>query len=220
MGFRLDEKWGKRAFWAWFVGFYLAFMPLYVLGFMGMPRRLERYYVPSWQPLLLVAELGALTILAGIVCLVMQVVVSFRNRAALRDTTGDPWNGRTLEWMTSSPPAPYNFAIIPDVHSVDELAMQKEGKVPAPPMIAGPAARAHYRDIVMPNNTGAGPIIGALAFVLGFAMVWHIWWLAIAAGLGIWGMLVMRSFDDNDLHVIPAGEVELTEIRRLPAATR
>ena len=126
LGFRLDEKWGKRAFWAWIIGFYLAFMPLYVLGFMGMPRRLERYDVAAWQPWLIVAELGALSILLGIVLLIVQLAVSFRNRAALRDTTGDPWNGRTLEWATSSPPAPYNFAIIPYVHGIDALAAMKD----------------------------------------------------------------------------------------------
>jgi cytochrome o ubiquinol oxidase subunit 1 len=218
-GFRLDETWGKRAFWAWFVGFYLAFMPLYVLGFMGMPRRLERYDVASWQPLLLVAEAGALTILAGIVCQIIQLVVSVRNRAALCDTTGDPWDGRTLEWMTASPPAAYNFAVLPRVHGVDELALRKEsGSHMNPPGIYHDLAPC--RDIVVPNNTGAGPLIGALAFVLGFAVVWYIWWLAILAGLGIWGLLVMRSFDDNDLHVIPAAEVERTEAGRLSAAAR
>jgi cytochrome o ubiquinol oxidase subunit 1 len=207
LGFRLDEKWGKRAFWAWIIGFYLAFMPLYVLGFMGMPRRLERYDVAAWQPWLIVAELGALSILLGIVLLIVQLVVSFRNRAALRDTTGDPWNGRTLEWATASPPAPYNFAIIPHVHGIDALATMKEdGTVGAKP--------ASYRDIIMPKDTGAGVMIGGLSFVLGFAMVWEIWWLAIFAGAGIWAVLIARTFNDLDFHIIPAREVEKKERQR------
>jgi cytochrome o ubiquinol oxidase subunit 1 len=211
LGFRLDEKWGKRAFWAWIIGFYLAFMPLYVLGFMGIPRRLERYDVAAWQPWLIVAELGALSILLGIVLLIVQLVVSFRNRAALRDTTGDPWNGRTLEWATSSPPAPYNFAIIPRVHGTDALAaMKQEGAIGTKPAI--------YCDIVMPDNTGAGVVIGGLSFVLGFAMVWEIWWLAIAAGTGIWAVLIARTFNDHDLHIIPAREVEKIERQRNTAA--
>ena len=209
IGFRLDERWGKRAFWAWIIGFYLAFMPLYVLGFAGMPRRLERYDIAAWQPLLIVAEAGALTILLGIVLLIVQLVASIRNRAALRDGTGDPWNGRTLEWLSASPPAPYNFAVLPEVHDVDELALMKEfGRVsPAP-------APGRYRDIVMPNDTGAGAVIGGLSFVLAFAMVWHIWWLAIAAGIAIWAVLIWRAFDDHDLHVIPARDVERLELRR------
>jgi cytochrome o ubiquinol oxidase subunit 1 len=211
LGFRLDEKWGKRAFWAWIIGFYLAFMPLYVLGFMGMPRRLERYDIAAWQPWLIVAELGALSILLGIVLLIVQLVVSFRNRAALRDATGDPWNGRTLEWATASPPAPYNFAIIPHVHGIDALAaMKQEGTIGTKPAI--------YQDIVMPNDTGAGVMIGGLSFVLGFAMVWEIWWLAIAAAAGIWAVLITRTFNDYDCHIIPAREVEKIEEQHNAAA--
>jgi cytochrome o ubiquinol oxidase subunit I len=210
LGFRLDESWGKRAFWAWIVGFYLAFMPLYVLGFMGMPRRLERYDAAAWQPWLMVAELGAVAILLGIILLIVQLVVSVRNRDALRDTTGDPWDGRTLEWATASPPAPYNFAVVPQVHGIDALAMMKESGTER-------TRPARYQDIVMTNETGAGAIIGGLAFVLGFAMVWDIWWLAIAAGAGIWSVLILRAFNDRDFHVIPACEVERMEGRH-PAA--
>jgi len=209
LGYRLDEKWGKRAFWAWIVGFYLAFMPLYAVGFMGMPRRMERYDVAAWQPFLLIAEIGALSILLGIVFLAVQLVVSYRNRAALQDTTGDPWNGRTLEWATASPPAPYNFAVIPQVHGLDAWTMMKDGGTAAIRPVS-------YHDIVMPNDTGAGAILGGLSLVLGFAMVWEIWWLAIAAGIGIWSVLIMRTFDDHDFHVISANEVEMMEGRRRP----
>ena len=112
-GFTLNERWGVRSFWCWLIGFYLAFMPLYVLGFMGMPRRMEHYNIAAWQPYLIVAAFGALLILLGIVCLVVQLVVSVRQRQDTLDLSGDPWNGRTLEWLTSSPPAPYNFAVLP-----------------------------------------------------------------------------------------------------------
>jgi cytochrome o ubiquinol oxidase subunit 1 len=107
-GFQLDERWGKAAFWCWFVGFYLAFMPLYLLGLMGMTRRMQHYDNPAWQPWLLVAMVGVVVILGGIVCQVAQLVVSIRARDKLR-ATADPWNGRTLEWATASPPPAWNF---------------------------------------------------------------------------------------------------------------
>jgi len=206
-GFRLDERWGKRAFWAWIVGFYLAFVPLYALGLMGMPRRMQHYDTAAWQPWLIVAEIGALAILLGIVFLGVQLVVSIRNRESLRDETGDPWDGRTLEWATSSPPAHYNFAQLPLVHGRDELSWRKEHPEGIPAM-------NEYADIVMPKNTGAGIMIGAIAFVLGFAMVWHIWWLAVASLLATFAVVVARSFDDADHRIIPAEEVRIVEERR------
>jgi cytochrome o ubiquinol oxidase subunit 1 len=206
-GFRLDERWGKRAFWAWIVGFYLAFMPLYALGLMGMPRRLERYATAAWQPWLMVAELGALVVLLGIVFLGVQLYVSIRDRDSLRDVTGDPWDGRTLEWATASPPAHYNFARVPEVHGRDELARRKEHGARRP-------QTEKWEGIVMPRDTGAGAIIGVLSFLFGFAMVWHIWWLALAGLVGMVAVVVARSFDDNDLRVIPAEEVEATERQR------
>jgi cytochrome o ubiquinol oxidase subunit 1 len=206
-GFRLDDRWGRRAFWSWIVGFYLAFMPLYLLGAMGMPRRLERYYNPEWQPYLIVAAAGALLILFGILCLGMQLYVSVRNRAALRDETGDPWDGRTLEWATTSPPAPYNFAVTPKVDDPDALWVAKQ---------AGTAGKApeRYEDIVMPNSTGAGVVLGVLSFVFAFAMVWYIWWLAIVSGLAMGAVVAFRTFNDRTEHVIPAAEVEAIESRR------
>src|SRR5262249_43089659 len=162
------EKWGRRAFWAWIVGFYLAFMPLYILGFMGMPGRLEHFYAASWEPYLVVAEFGALLILCGITFLAIQLAVSIRNRAALAVSTGDPWKGRTLEWATASPPSAYNFAVVPKVHGIDAWWAMKQ---------AGTAARSPARchDIVMPGNSGAGVALGAVSFVFAFAMVWQVW---------------------------------------------
>ncbi len=205
-GFRLDETWGKRAFWAWIVGFYLAFMPLYALGFMGMPRRMEHYDMAAWQPWLVAAALGALLILLGIGCLIMQLFVSIRNRAALADTTGDPWDGRTLEWATASPPAPYNFARIPVVHDRDELIWRKAHPDQA-------AKDDIATGIEMPDNTGAGITIGVVAGVFGFAMVWHIWWLAVLSLAAILAVLVARAFSDDDEHSLSAGDVAALENR-------
>jgi cytochrome o ubiquinol oxidase subunit I len=207
VGFRLDEKWGKRAFWCWMTGFYLAFAPLYILGFMGMPRRMEHYWNLAWQPYLVVAAGGAAVIFVGILCQGIQLVVSIRNRHANRDSTGDPWNGRTLEWLTASPPAAYNFAAIPVVYDIDALADMKEKSVPS--RYPGP-----YHDILMPRNAAHGPVMGALAFLFGFAVVWYIWWLACASFLGFVLAIVIRSTDDETDYVIPAAEVKRIEDER------
>jgi cytochrome o ubiquinol oxidase subunit 1 len=205
-GFALNEKWGRRAFWCWLVGFYLAFLPLYVLGFMGMPRRMEHYANPAWQPWLILAAAGAAVILVGIAFLIVQLVVSIRERDVHRDLTGDPWDGRTLEWSTGSPPPVYNFAEIPVVKGLDAFwEMKRAGAVQRPD---------RYRDIHLPRNTSAGFALGLLAFALGFALIWHIWWLAIAAALGMLTTVTARSFDDDTDYVLPAAEVERTENAR------
>ncbi|MDE1943092.1 MAG: cytochrome o ubiquinol oxidase subunit I [Betaproteobacteria bacterium] len=206
-GFRLDEKWGKRAFWLWLVGFYLAFMPLYALGFMGMPRRLVHYNNPAWQPYLLVAAAGTLVILAAIVCQAVQLVVSIRNREALRDVTGDPWNGRTLEWAVASPPPFYNFAHIPHVQSLDAFTDMKDRGVAY-------EVPASYQDIHMPRNTAVGVVLGGIAFAFGFSMIWHIWWLALGAAVGALGALVLRSADDSVDYILPAQDVARMERER------
>ena len=203
-GFRLNERWGRRAFWAWMIGFLMAFMPLYVLGLDGMPRRMEHYGNPAWQPWLIVAALGAVLILWGIVCLGIQLWVSIRDRELLADPSGDPWDGRTLEWATASPPPVYNFALIPEVHDIDALTDMKERGI-------ADQVPTRYEDILMPNNTGAGFTIGALSFFLGFALIWHIWWMAIVAALGSVVTVVVRSLVDEDEYLIPAEEVARIE---------
>jgi cytochrome o ubiquinol oxidase subunit 1 len=211
-GFRLEEKWGRRAFWAWIVGFYLAFMPLYMLGAMGMPRRLERYHDAAWQPYLIVAELGAISIMFGIAFLIVQLAVSIRRRAALSDATGDPWNGRTLEWATTSPPPPYNFAILPEVHGIDALwGMKKAGTVGLKP--------TRFQDIIMPDNTSVGIVLGTMSFVFAFAMVWQIWWLAVVGVLGILAAVLSQTFNDHAEHRISARSISNIENRRDPQRT-
>ncbi len=207
VGFRLKESWGIRAFWCWLIGFYLAFFPLYVLGFMGMPRRMAHYMTPAWHPYLVVAAVGLAVIMLGILFQAIQILVSIKERRSLADRTGDPWDGRTLEWMTSSPPAAYNFPSIPIVNDIDAFTDMKE---------QGVARRMpdEYSDIELPKDVPHGPIIGGLAFVFGFAMVWHIWWLAILTGLGLLFTVIARSMDDDIHYVIPAAEVRRIENER------
>jgi cytochrome o ubiquinol oxidase subunit 1 len=181
-GFTLDERWGRTAFWCWFVGFYLAFMPLYLLGLMGMTRRMQHYDDLSWQPWLLLAMVGTVVILAGIVCQVVQLVVSIRNRKKLR-VTADPWNGRTLEWATASPPPAWNFAVQPRVSGRDALWSSKQRALATKDE---PPTRV-YEPIEMPTNSATGFVTAFFAVVIGFAMIWHIWWMA---GLGVFGAFV------------------------------
>src|ERR1700739_559516 len=174
-GFRLHEGLGKAAFWFWIIGFYVAFMPLYVLGLMGMTRRMQHYDVPAWHPWLLIAAFGAAVILAGIGCQIAQLVVSIRHREELRDTTGDPWNGRSLEWATSSPPPAFNFAVLPQIEGGDAYWTIKQ-RVPS---VLDEEPR--YEDIEVPRNSPTGFICAFFATFMGFALIWHIWWMVAVA---------------------------------------
>ncbi|MHA3027369.1 cytochrome o ubiquinol oxidase subunit I [Chromohalobacter israelensis] len=204
-GFTLDEKWGKRSFWCWIIGFYLAFMPLYILSFYGAVRRMQSYANADWQPLMIVAWFGAVLILCGIACTVIQFIVSIRDREKNADITGDPWDARTLEWSTSSPAPFYNFAHLPNVGSIDAFWEAKKEK--------GMAADkpTQYEDIHMPKNTVAGPIIGLISIVFGFALVWHIWWLAGVSAIGMFVAFMFRVFNDDIDYYVPAAEVERIE---------
>jgi len=206
-GFKLNEWWGAASFWCWIIGFYLAFMPLYVLGLLGMPRRMEHYEIAAWQPHRIVAAIGAFIIFLGIVCLGVQLAVSIRDRNKALDLTGDPWNGRSLEWATSSPAAPYNFAVVPQVQSIDAWwDMKARGVAYQRP--------AEYEDIAIPKNTFIGAVIGGAGFVFGFAMVWYIWWLAILCLAVIFVAIVIRASDDDTDYVMPASEVKKIEDAR------
>ncbi|OKO88200.1 cytochrome o ubiquinol oxidase subunit I [Bradyrhizobium sp. NAS80.1] len=205
-GFRLDERWGKAAFWCWFLGFHLAFMPLYMTGLMGMPRRLQHYDVLSWQPWLLVAEVGALVILTGIICQIVQIVVSIRHREQLRDTTGDPWNGRTLEWSTASPPPAWNFAVLPRVDELDAFWAHKQRVLAKQEL---PVRQHAYQPIEVPKNSPVGFVTAFFAVVSGFALIWHIWWMAGFGVLGAAVTLLAFMFRTKDEVEIPADEVGL-----------
>jgi cytochrome o ubiquinol oxidase subunit 1 len=207
-GFTLNERLGKYAFWCWLVGFYVAFMPLYVLGFMGMTRRLNHYDNPDWHPWLIVAAIGTAIILCGVLCQLLQYYVSIRDRKLNQDVTGDPWGGRTLEWSTSSPPPFYNFAEQPVVDDIDAYWGAKE---------KGLAERkaADYKDIHMPRNTGVGFIMGMFSLALGFALIWHIWWLAAVGFVGMIVTFIVRSFDDDIDYYVPAAEVARIENEHL-----
>jgi len=205
-GFRLDPFWGKMSFWFWVVGFYFAFMPLYALGLMGVTRRLRVFDDPSLQAWFVVAAFGAFLILLGILSFLVQIAVSIRNREKLRDATGDPWNARTLEWATSSPPPAYNFAFTPIVHDADAWWDMKQHGYQRP--LGG------FQPIHMPNNTGTGVFIAGLSVVLGFALVWYIWWLAALAFVGILAVAIGHTFNYRISHDIPAADVARTEAER------
>jgi len=192
-GFRLHEGLGKAAFWFWTVGFYLAFMPLYVLGFLGMTRRMQQYAVPAWQPWLIAAAAGAGLIAIGTGFLVAQLYYSIRHRDTLRDLTGDPWDGRTLEWSTSSPPPSYNFAVLPEVTALDAFWVSKQD------LIGGSAARPvpAYAAIEIPRNSATGIICAFFASLMGFALIWHIWWLATLGVVGAVVTFVVFAWRDH-----------------------
>src|SRR5690606_2226227 len=202
-GYMLDEKWGKRAFWFWITGFFVAFMPLYILGFMGMTRRLSQHIEPQYFPMLAIAAFGAVLILCGIMCQIMQLYVTFRDREALRDVTGDPWDGRILEWATSSPPPFYNFAHLPEGNELDAHWYQKErGET---------HQSSDYQPFHMPKNTGAGVIISAYALVFGFGLIWYIWWLVAIGVVGMIGTWIKHSFNEDVDYYVTVEEVSAIE---------
>ncbi|CAM3053023.1 cytochrome o ubiquinol oxidase subunit I [Pseudomonas floridensis] len=203
-GFTLNEKWGKAAFWFWIVGFFVAFMPLYALGFLGMTRRLNATDMPEWNIYLDVALFGAVLIACGIASQLIQLFVSIRDRAKNPDVTGDPWNGHTLEWSTSSPPPFYNFAELPKADDIDAFTDAKR---------AGTAYKvpAHYSAIHMPNNTPTGLYMGMLLTVFGFAFIWHIWWLVGASLVATIAVFVAHAARDDQGYMVPAEEVARIE---------
>ncbi|MFZ0557704.1 MAG: cytochrome o ubiquinol oxidase subunit I [Methylovirgula sp.] len=202
-GFKLHERLGQAAFWFWLIGFYVAFMPLYVLGLLGMTRRMQHYDVAEWHPWLLVAAAGAGLIAIGIILMIVQLVVSIRHREELRDTTGDPWDGRSLEWSTASPPPAFNFAIMPNVEG-QEAYWQIKQRAREESL---PAEEPEYEAIEMPRNSPTGFVCAFFATIMGFALIWHIWWLVIAGVVGAYATFVVFAWRDVDETRIPAEEV-------------
>ena len=206
-GFKLDPFWGKVAFWGWVIGYWVAWTPIYVVGLMGVPRRVHHLDDTTLQPYFIVAAIGALIILVGILGFVMSIVMGIVRRNRLRDATGDPWGGRTLEWSTSSPPPAYNFAFTPVVHTLDAWHdMQARGYQ---------RPTTGFRPIHMPRNTGAGVILAGLALTLGFGMVWYMWWLAAVSFAGILIVAIGHTFNLARDFFIPADVVAATEGKRM-----
>ncbi len=204
-GFRLNERIGRKAFWCWIIGFCMSFIPMYVLGLMGATRRLDHYDSSTgWQPLFILMLIGGIIIMVGIALQLAQILASVIQKRRLIDTTGDPWNGRTLEWSTPSPPPSYNFTTIPSVSARDDFWESKQHGLPEPA----------YEDIHMPKNTATGIYIAGFAFLGGFAFVWNIVWLAVVSIIGILVVLVIRVFDEHTEYTLSAAEVrELEEAR-------
>ncbi|SKC31003.1 Cytochrome bo(3) ubiquinol oxidase subunit 1 [Photobacterium piscicola] len=210
-GFTLDERLGKISCALWTVGFFVAFMPVYVLGFNGMTRRLNVADNPEWAPYLWVAAFGVCIVAAGIAVQFYQIFVSIRDRKQNLDLTGDPWNGRTLEWATSSPPPFYNFALLPKIHDRDEHHYAKEhGLAYQKP--------ERYKRIHMPKNTWAGVVISMFSLMFGFAFIWHIWWMVIAGTIGMIASWIVYSFQRSKDYYVEVSEVEAIERKHLAKA--
>ncbi|HEY4831238.1 MAG TPA: cbb3-type cytochrome c oxidase subunit I [Waddliaceae bacterium] len=203
VGFTLNERLGKRAFWLWLIGFFVSFTPLYLLGFMGATRRLDHYASSTgWQPLYITATVGFVIIVCGIITQIVQIIVSIKEKDQHLDITGDPWNGRTLEWSTSSPPPFYNFAMIPTITSREPFwDMKKQDHQP----------QKQYEDIELPKCTGMGIYISGFAFVVGFALVWHILWLAALGLAGLIACIIILSFNEDTEYMLSAAQVAQIE---------
>jgi cytochrome o ubiquinol oxidase subunit 1 len=202
-GLKLNERIGRYAFWCWIVGFCMSFIPMFILGFMGAPRRMDRYDASTgWQPLFVLMLIGGIIIAIGVVLQLAQILATFIQRRRLHGANNDPWDGRTLEWSTASPAPFYNFAVIPKVTTRDAyLEMKRVG-----------TTKTVYEDIHMPVNTAAGIYISGFAFLLGFAFVWEIVWLAVASAIGIIVVFVMRTFNDRTEYTLLAQEVRELEV--------
>lgn len=205
-GFRLNERIGRYAFWCWITGFCMSFIPMYILGLMGATRRLDHYDSSTgWHPFYILMLIGGLIIATGTALQIIQIIASFIQKRRLLDTTGDPWDGRTLEWATASPPPFYNFTHIPEVTTRDAFwEMKQQGQQP----------KLKYEDIHMPKNTAAGIYISIFAFLAGFGFVWEITWLAVVSIIGAIVVLIIRTFDEHTEYTLPAAEVERLENER------
>ncbi len=204
-GFRLNERIGRYAAWSWIIGFFVAFTPLYILGLMGATRRLNTYDASTgWQPFYVVAFIGGMIIVLGVALQLAQIIASIMQRKQLADTTGDPWNARTLEWSTTSPPPAYNFAAIPEVTERDIFWKMKKDGLP----------KLRLEDIHMPKSTAAGIYISIFAFLAGFGFVWEIIWLVTVSIVGIIIVFIAKGFNEHSEYTIPAAEVARIEAER------
>jgi cytochrome o ubiquinol oxidase subunit 1 len=205
-GYKLDPFWNKVSFWCWLIGFWTVFAPLYILGLMGETRRTQHFDDSAVQPFLMVAAIGVFIIMAGIAAFVFQLLISYLRRDQLRDLSGDPWGGRTLEWATSSPPPPYNFAFTPVIHDLDAWWDMKKRGYNRP--LGG------FRPIHMPKNTGAGMVLAGLSTVLAFALIWYIWWLATVSFVALIAAAITHTFNYDREYYLPLEEVVQVESQR------
>lgn len=198
-GFKLHEGLGKSAALAWILGFVVAFTPLYALGLMGVTRRLDSYDPnPGWQALFIVAGVGLVIMLIGVGLQALQLAYSVWKRKELV-AGNDPWNGRTLEWSVPSPAPSYNFIAIPQVTTRDPFWQSKQtGKKP----------KQVYEDIVEPSPSGMGIAIAMIAGISSFAVIWHIWWLALVGVVVLVIAIILRANADNTEHVLTAQQVK------------
>ena len=214
-GFKLNETLGKAVFWCWCIGFYLAFVPLYALGLMGATRRMQHYTDPQWLPLMQVALVGALLIFCGIILTAVQLAVSIRARHRNRDLTGDPWNGRTLEWSTSSPPPVWNFALLPQVARTDAFWAAKQN----PQEMTRLMGQRNYESLHIPRNNPTGFFVAFFSFILGFALIWRIWWLAVVGLIGLLAVGLMQAWRTDGEVQVSADEVAAAD-RTYPLEAR
>jgi cytochrome o ubiquinol oxidase subunit 1 len=203
-GFYLHEGLGKAAFWCWLIGFLVAFLPLYALGLMGAARRLDGYDASlGWQGLFIVAGVGLLIILLGVFFQIVQVGYSIWKREELR-VGSDPWDGRTLEWSTSTPIAEYNFAELTPINYRDDFWEQKHSP-------SYKKAHTLLEPIRIPKNTSIGIFIGLAAIVLGFAIIWHIWWLALAGFVTVIVIAILATLREDTERIMGVDEIIVIE---------
>ncbi len=205
-GLKLNERIGRQAFWCWMVGFCMSFIPMFVLGIMGATRRMDHYEASTgWQPLFIIMLLGGIVIMIGVALQLAQILATFIQKNRLRDTTGDPWDGRSLEWSTASPPPFYNYTVIPTVTTRDAFLEMKQQGLKKP----------EYEDIHIPKNTATGIYIAIFAFFVGFGFVWEITWMVVVSLIGILAVFVARTFNDETEYTITAAEVQKLEEARI-----
>jgi cytochrome o ubiquinol oxidase subunit 1 len=214
-GFKLNDRLGKYVALCWIFGFILAFFPLYLLGLMGATRRLDHYSASTgWQPLFIMAAFGVVLIGIGVGLQILQLLLSIMTRSYNRDLTGDPWNGRTLEWSTASPAPFYNFAVIPVVNERDAFWAMKHDPEKS-------TKKPNYQPFQELKNTGVPIIIGGLSLTFGFAIIWHMWWLAAIGLFGLITTLIVRLSNDDTERTVTVAEIEKVEaeiaMRRRPA---
>ena len=212
-GFRLEKRWGRRAAYCWVIGFMLAFFPLYALGVLGMPRRSLTFFEPAYLPWTIAAGCGAIVILFAMLFLLIQLWVSVRDRHHNNVFVGDPWDGRSLEWATSSPPPEYNFPVIPEVFSRDAFMAEKEqGKAYQVP--------DEFPDIEMPANSAMGVIIAVTGTAMAFGLTWYMWWLVILAAMVTLVAIIARGYVRKTTRTIPGDEVRRTHLAWIECVRR